>query len=263
MVEEIVENNENNGEVMTTESDKKDFASDPEIKEVGDTRKAKQKALAFLRRGKKAHIPNQHLRINQEQFAKVLDPTYIEENSKEYKRVFGKDYNATNSKEFASYIYENADKLLDLSYIVIDGGNGEARRRAGNALLFRLILCDEWGMYQECTNLEHVFQTINIIGDNPHRNDLADQLKKYGVLFISEFYPKLMSAHFETGSFFDEVLVARKYSDKTTIISFSEPLSTNAKIKNRDNGVTLADLSWQLKPSKEVLRIKVGAYESK
>ena len=248
---------------MKTESeDKKDFASDPEVKEVSDVRKAKQKALAFLRRATKARIPKEHMRVNQEQFAKILDPTYIKENQKEYKALFGEDYTAKNPKEFAAYIFANADKVLDLNYVLVDGGNAEARRRAGHAILFRFILCDKWGMYYECSELAHIFQTIHIDGELPHRNVLVSQLKKYGIVFMSEFYPKLMSTHFETGSFFDEFLVARRYAKKLTIMSFAENITDDTKIKNKDYGVTLADLSYQLKPGKQVLRIKVVPYES-
>lgn len=240
-----------------------DITSDSEFTEVADTRKAKQKALAFLRRAKKADIPSKHIRVNSSQFAELLDLTYIKGNEKSYQEIFGKDYSAKNEQEFADYIYDNADKLLDLNYIIIDGGNSEARRRAGHALLFRLILCDKWGMYKECSGLSHVFQTIITDEDEVPRNVLVNQLKQYGVLFVSEFYPKLMSIHFETGSFFDEFLVARRYSGKPTILSFSEPMTKENKLKNIEYGVTYADLSRQLEPSKHILRIKVVPYESK
>jgi len=249
---------------MTTELENNGFSSDPEIKEMSDKRKAKQKALAFLRRAKKAQIPSQHMRVNEVQFSELLDLSYIKENESEYKYVFGDSFVAGNCKDFSHYVYENAEKLLDLNYIVIDGGNADARRRAGHALLFRLILCDKFAEYHECSELSHVFQSIRSDGDRPHRNDMVSHLKKLGVLFVSEFYPKLMSVHFEVGSFFDEFLVSRRYSGRPTIISFSEPMTDEAKLKNKDYGVTLADLSWQLKPGKKVLRIKVVPYhESK
>ena len=246
---------------MKKESEKKDFASDTEIIEASNVRKAKQKALAFLRRGQKANIPKKYFRINASQFSNLLDLTYIKDNKKQYKDLFGKDYSAKNTKEFASYIYDNADKLLGFSYILIDGGNAEARRRAGNALLFRLILCDKWGMYRECTDLSHVFQSFNMDLDGLYRNDLVSQLKKYGVLFVSEFYAKLMSIHYETGSFFDELFTSRSNSGKTTIVSFSEPIQEKNTIKTIEHGVTFADLSRQIEPSNDVLRIKVVPHE--
>jgi len=240
-----------------------DIASDLEFIEAENVRKARQKALAFLRRGQKANIPKQHLRVNHSQFAELLDLAYIKENKKAYREVFGEDYSAENEREFADYLYNNPDKLLNLNYIVIDGGNAEARRRAGHALLFRMILCDEWGMYRECSELSHHFQSINTDDGDVHRNVLVNQLKKYGVLFVSEFYPKLMSIHFETGSFFDEFFVARRYSEKVTILSFSVPMTPANKLKNTEYGVTYADLSRQMEPSKNILRIKVVPYESK
>jgi len=72
-----------------------------------------------------------------------------------------------------------------------------------------------------------------------------------------------MSIHFETGSFFDEFFVARRYSEKVTILSFSVPMTPANKLKNTEYGVTYADLSRQMEPSKNILRIKVVPYESK
>ena len=242
---------------------KKDFASDPEIKDMIDARDAKRKALAFLRRGRTAHIPSEHMRVNKDQFSELLDADYIERNSKAYKDIFGEDYSAKDPKSFSEYLYDNADKLLNTNYIVIDGGNAEARRRAGCALLFRLILCDKWGIYKECSKLAHVFQTVHVDGSDPHRNDLANELSKYGIVFMAEFYTQLMNVHFDTGTFFDEVFVARRYANKPTIISFVEPIEKGNEIKHKDFGVTFADFSHQIKPSKKVLRIKVVPYGTK
>jgi hypothetical protein len=202
------------------------------------------------------------LRVNASDFAKLLDIDYIKENAKEYKKLLGDDFSASNSAQMASYLYDNADKLLDLDYIIIDGGNAEARRRAGYALLFRFILCDKWGIYKECSEIHHAFQSINTDDGDLHRNTVARRLKKYDVLFLAEFYKKLMSVHFETGSFFDEVFVARRSSLKVTILSFSENITEDNKIMNKDYGVTFADLSRRLKPGKRTLRIKVVPYES-
>jgi hypothetical protein len=243
--------------------DTKEFSEDPEVRKVSDVRKSKQKALAFLRRAKRANIPEENMRVNAEQFSELLDEKYIKENEKEYKELFGDSFDAKTPIDFAHYIYDNAEKLLNLNYIVIDGGNADARRRAGCALLFRFILCDKWALYKECSKLSHVFQTIHTNGTDPHRNDLANQLVKEGVIFIAEFYPNLMNIHFDTGTFFDEVFVSRRYSKKITIISFAEPIVDSNKIKNKDYGVTFADLSWQFRPGKKVLRIKVAPYESK
>ena len=239
------------------------FSSDPDIQKQADNRKIVQKAIAFYKRGKKANIPTKHLRINSDEFSKMLDVTYIKENAEEYKELFGEDYKASNQVEFASYIYKNADKLLDMDYIVIDGGNAEARRRTGFALLFRLILCDKWATYKECTELAHIFGSIEKGPDAIHRNAVARQLKAYDIVFFAEFYKKLMSVHFNEGSFFDEVLIARKSAKMPSIISFAENIMDENKIKNKDYGVTFADLSWQLKPGKNNLRIKVVPYESK
>jgi len=249
---------------MNEESEKKvDFSSDNEIKQMIDMRDAKRKALAYLRRGRAAQIPPEHMRVNREQFAELLDPDYIKQNSKGYKDVFGADYSANDPKSFSEYLYDNADKLLDTNYILIDGGNADARRRAGCALLFRLIVCDKWGLYKECSKLSHIFQTVNIQGTDPHRNDLSNELIKYGVVFIGEFYTQLMNVHFDTGTFFDEVFVARRYAHRPTIISYAEPIIEDNKIKHKDFGVTFADFSTQIKPSKKVLRIKVVPYGTK
>lgn len=230
--------------------------------DLRETRKVRQKALAFLRRGRLALIPEEHLCINKENFSDLLDEQYILDNATEYKKIFGNNYKAKTTEDFAEYVYNNTDDILKKDIIIIDGGNALARRRAGFALLFRFIVSDKWGLYKECVALAHKFEMLDSSLDFT-RNDWVDVLKTQDVIFISEFEPSFFNEHFWVGTFFDEFLVTRSMDHKSTIISFSYPLSKETILKNTKCGRCIADFSARINPSRQAFRVRVKPYEPK
>ena len=217
---------------------------DTEIfKKISYERKIRLRALVYLERAKTANIPEQFLRINKEEFTKLLSPPY-------HKDV----------KEFASLLYDNPKNLLNIPFIIIDGGNEEARKKAGFAVLFRLITCNKTGIYEQCKGLVNKLQTTDF-KMNMNRNDIVDELKLYDVLFISEFRYDLFRVQYDAGYLFDELIESRKDYLRPTIISFSEAISSKNKITERTCGQYLADLSIKENcdpnPSDGILRIRV------
>jgi len=156
----------------------------------------------------------------------------------------------------------NTDDILKQDVIIIDGGNALARRRAGFALLFRFIVSDKWGLYKECVALAHKFEMLDS-SLNFTRNDWVDVLKTQDVIFISEFEPSFFNEHFWVGTFFDEFLVTRSMDHKSTIISFSYPLSKETILKNTKCGRCIADFSARINPSRQAFRVRVKPYEPK
>jgi hypothetical protein len=223
------------------------------IEETIQQRRAKIQAVAFLNRGKSANIPEQHLRINEKTFLSLLD-----NNSHEDKNEFTHD------------LY-NTEIMLNTPLILIDGGNEEIRKRAGFALLFRIILFDKWGMYKDCRSLVHQLQNINsfvdISGEEVSRNSLASELKRYDCLFIGEFGRELFKPNWDTGTFFDEILSSRIDNVLPTIISFSDPINSFDKNKstqaamgklNIDCGRYLASFCIEEYSKDKVIRVRVG-----
>ena len=230
------------------------------IEDIKEKRKAYHRALAFLRRARLAQIPEEHIRINSKEFSKLLDAKYISDNKDAYKKLLG-EYDDKSLESFADAVYNNADKILENPYIIIDGGNASARRRAAYALMFRFIISDKWAHYSECVSLAHAFELIDLKSGYT-RNDWVEDLKKPDVLYIAEFDSKLFNEHFWVGSFFDDILFNRIVNNKMTLISFMKPISEENKIKDKDCGTSLADLSVRYTPSKKAFRIRVVTYES-
>ena len=202
--------------------------------------RAKELALAFIERGQDAGIPPKYLCLNESVFKSVLDESYHGE----------------NLDKLCSEVYKNPNWLLSRPIILIDGGDIESRKKAGFAILFRIISFDRRGLYNNCHDLTKKFQSFDSTLD-VSRNDLAEELKTYDVLFISEFSRSHFSPHCETGSFFDEVLGHRIDFNRTTIISSSEPISASNPILNKDCGEYMANLSIKEKFTDSILRIRV------
>ena len=217
-------------------------------------RRTQLQAYAILKRAEKAGIPEKYLRIQEDEFCKFLSPDY-------YK---GKDI----ANKLSAVIYRKANSLLKKSFVLIDGGELQDRKRAGFALLFRMIACDlERTSYEDCNKLTHHLYSSKTLGPDGRQN-FADYLKGLDALFISECHEGLFNPHFEAGSFFDEILGYREDYDKPTIISFSQPLVSADMVgagskSDMDYGQYLTRLSKSdIKPMKNVLRIKVrGEYE--
>ena len=175
-------------------------------------RRARQMALAIIKRGREAGIPEKYLRIKPDEFSKVIDPSF-----------HGGPVEGV--PPFIEKIYKQPDFLLNREFIAIDGGDDSSRFKAAYAILFRIIAYDKRGQFFGCESLMHKFQTINST-ESITRNDLAEELKSYDILMIGEFNKLGFSPHFETGSFFDEVLSDRIATARPTIITFASPISS-------------------------------------
>ena len=232
----------------------KDFSQREDIQTIIKLRRARQMAVAILKRGRDAGIPEKYLRINQKTFSEVLDPDFH-------------GGSVRGVPAFAKDVYSNPDFLLKRDFITIDGGDldASARNIAGFAILFRMIAYDKRGKYCSCESVKHKFQTINSTEDIT-RNDLAEELKAYDILMLSEFNKSGFNPHFETGSFFDEVLGERSTRGYPTIITFAAPIVSKkmsqeemAKDGQMDSGCgrQLAMLNLTPQTTKNVLRVRV------
>jgi hypothetical protein len=189
-------------------TEKKEFTNENLLK----LRRARQMALAIIKRGREAGIPEKYLRLPPSSFVSVLDPDF------HHGPVRG-------VTDFTDKIYKQPDFLMNREFIAIDGGDDASRFKAAYAILFRIIAYDKRGQFFGCESLMHKFQTINST-ENITRNDLAEELKSYDILMIGEFNKMGFSPHFETGSFFDEVLSDRIAKARPTIITFTSPISS-------------------------------------
>ena len=228
---------------MSNTSDNKDFGDREDMQDIMKLRRARQLAVAILKRSRDAGIPEKYMRLNQQVFASVLDPDF-----------HGGKVRGINA--FATSVYKEPDFLLKRDFIAIDGGNFESRQVAGFAVLFRLIAYDKIGQCVNCDSLIHKFQTINSTSEIT-RNDLAEEVKSYDVLFINEFDKLRFSPHFETGSFFDEVLAERINMERPTIVTFVNPIIADAGDCDSGCGRHLARLGLIPQTTKSVLRIRV------
>lgn len=224
--------------------------------------RARQMARAIIDRSREAGIPEKYLRLKEELFREVLCDRFhkISKNEELPEENFPRSV-----EDFSNSVYNNPSFLLKRDFIVIDGGDFNARQRAGFAILFRMISYDKRGMYVDCTSLSHKLQSINSTYGIT-RNDLTDELKRYDLLFIGDFNKKIFSPHFETGSFFDEILAERVTRSKTTIVSFTAPIDDVKKSREemaRDGsldagcGFHFANLSFTNKSTNSILRVRV------
>lgn len=235
-----------------------DTLSKSTFEKIRRERRSRSLALAFLKRAKAAGIPDKYLRIRKDRFKGLLSVSYH------------KDVDV-----IANFVYDNTAKLVKTPYVLIDGGDQSARTMAGFAILFRMIVSDKIGLYRSCSDLYHKLSTWHIL-DDMHRNKLADMLKDYDVLFISEFHANLFKPKYDTGTFFDEILTERYNHNRPTIISFTQALSKESRIQNAANcGSTLASLTHKVystsftdeqggfksgnkkNPTSDVLRVRV------
>ena len=208
--------------------------------------RVRQMALATIRRGRDAMIPEDRLRIKEEDFLALLSPDFHKDTHK-----------------FASDIYNIPEMLLKRKFITIDGGDEESRLMAGYAILFRMIAYDKTGMYCNCGEVIHQFQSIKST-EEVNRNDLAGELKNYNVLMIGEFNRTVFRPHWESPDFFDEVLSHRVNYSKPTIVTCAVPITDCSKEERAatgksvsDAGVYLSKLAITSDTTDNVLRIRV------
>ena len=217
--------------------------------EMAKKRRINNLILAFIKRGREAGIPNSEIRIGKDEFKSLLDKDYY-----------------LNTEDFASGIYSNSKTLMSKSFILIDGGDMYSRRKAGFALLFRMITFDYSGKHVSCSDICHKLQ---IASSNPsiNRNEIADELKDYDSLLLTEFYPSLFQKGFEVQTFWDEILESRDIAGKPTIITFVNPIS-------KDEIFMLSDISLYgqymcmlsqtgSNPLSNVLRVRIGSKKNR
>jgi hypothetical protein len=173
-------------------------------------RRIRAQALAILRRAKDAGIPESEMRIGPAQLKSYLSPDF-HDGDKGVDKVIDQ-------------IYNKANDLFRNKFIIIDGGDMYSRRKAGFAILFRMIACDYNGKFYGCQSVTHKFQSISSTAEM-FRNDFADELKQYDVLFLEEFRKEQIKNGFEIQWFIDEVLSSRDLQSKPTIITFSNPVA--------------------------------------
>jgi len=220
-----------------------------DIYEIEKMRRARQLALATINRAKEAKIPSDCLRIKEEEFLGFLNPEFYG----------GKD----EMKKITNFIYNDPSFLLGRKFISIDGGDHVVRSKAGYALLFRMIAYDKSGVYYGCSELIHKFQSFDTT-NGLSRNDLAEQLKEYDVLFIGEFSRTIFKPYFESAEFIDEVLEHRINFNKPTIISCRAPIEKKTLEERAANGELVSDCGRYLasfaiahETTNEILRIRV------
>lgn len=221
--------------------------------EMAIRRKIRLQALAVLRRSRDAGIPESEMRIGKEQLRPLLDPNFHNGDTGK-----GKEINSLLDK-----IYNQANELFKLHFIVIDGGDIFTRRKAGFALLFRMIACDRNGKFFTCQDVSHKLQTIQSTAEI-NRNDIADNLKAHDVLFLEEFRKEQLKVGFEIQWFMDEILSERSLKNKPTIFTFSNPVAghglseENALTSTAHFGQYMCILSQlDMKPVPKTLRIRV------
>lgn len=219
--------------------------------------KCRAKALAFLRRAKYAGIPKDMIgpHVSQEEFEKILSPEYHSHNKK------------GGIKAFANFIFSSPEEIMSIPFILIDGGDEDARQKAGYAMLFRMITWDKFGLYINCSEIAHKMHSIMAL-HGLGRNDVVEELRTYDALFMGECDPTSFRVGFDAGEFIDDIIRNREEQRKPTILSFSQSLSSSISPENTNKnwGKCLADLSIKeycnrkdhtLNPSGNILRIRV------
>lgn len=196
---------------------------------------------AIIKRAIHAGIPEKYIRIGPDRVRELLCDSYH-------------DVNKT-----VDQIFKNPDSLFKQSFIIIDGGTLFSRKELAFAILFRMIACDRFGKYYDASTLYAECQSIRFEKD-ANRNDVINGLKNEDILFLNELSHKKFSGHFESGSFFDQLLEYRDDHMKPTIITFTYPLERKGvnvgnAIKDDRCGVYLSMLSHaDLQKNKNILR---------
>jgi hypothetical protein len=174
-------------------------------KKIAKQRRTFAQARAIIQRGRSAGIPKEFLRIPQNEFEELLDPKFH------------------STKKFAETVYKRPQVLFEKPFIIIDGGTPASRKKAGFAVLFRMIACDKHGLTEDCGRMSSKFETF--VSDGEGRNEMASRMEKEQILYVQEFHPRRFSIHLaHSGNFFDQILGHREDYSKPTIVSFCAPL---------------------------------------
>lgn len=173
-------------------------------------------ALAVLQRARNAGIPEEYLRINKKTFRSYLDEQFYLSKGQTADKV-------------AQVVYDTPEYLFKRKFILIDGGDkgGLIIKKAGFAILFRMIVCDSSGEYSDGRGLINKLRT-GWVSDQGSRIDIADRMKGQEILYIDGLSYKHFragdKAYYEAGVFMDEILEYRMLNGLTTILSFDNTI---------------------------------------
>ena len=173
-------------------------------------------ALAILQRARASGIPGEYLRIDKKTFRSYLDEQFFKSRGQSADKV-------------ADVIYDTPEYLFKRKFILIDGGDkgGMIIKKAGFAILFRMIACDSSGIYRDGLELINKLKT-GWVTDQGSRIDIADKLKNEELLYIDGLSYKHFragdKAYYEAGVFMDEILGHRLVNGLTTILSFDSTI---------------------------------------
>jgi hypothetical protein len=186
-----------------------------EMKALAHMRRVRNQAYAILQRAESAGIPEKYMRINGDSFKDLLCNSY----------------HSGSVDSTTDFIFKEADEFCKIPVVLIDGGDIESRKKAGFALLFRVLACDKSGVYKDCADLVHKFDSKSF---DFNKSEYIQGLKDCEVLFISEFRTSLFGTYSQSGDYIDEVLGYRSDHGKITIISYSKSINGNNLIEDVD-----------------------------
>jgi hypothetical protein len=216
------------------------------MKETSHKRRIRQQAVAILRRGKQAGIPERFLRTTKDTFKGMLCDKY------------------NDVDKIADIVFDNSNKLTKIPNIVIDGGNSMVRHQIGCTILFRIIACDKIGTYTRCDRLSHKLEDMRSDG-TMSRNEYVEELQRYDALFIGEVKRASFNEHLSAGSFMDELLGYRFDNMLPTVFSFTKALCDSNEISPYAAGELISAISVKefasndsvTNPTTNYLRVRV------
>lgn len=225
------------------------FEERPEVKAHYNNQKCLRLLRIFMARASSAGIPEAYQRINKETFRDYLFPEY---------------HTKAGVGQIADLIYDTPEQVCKIPFILIDGGDSMTRKKAGYAILFRLILFNKIARAIFCKDLVSKLETFEASTDDMLvRVDLAEEMKGFDVLFVEEFYPAIFHMKKDGGSLMDSLIDERLRNTRPTVVSFANAISP---VNDDRCGRYLADLlnreyadskDHSKNPSGDVLRIRV------
>ena len=187
------------------------FEDRPEVKQHYSNQKCLRLLRIFMKRAADAGIPEIYQRINKETFRNFLFPAY---------------HTGDAVDKITDLIYDTPDKLCKIPFIMIDGGDSLARKKAGYAILFRLILFNKIAHAIFGKDLVSRLETFNASNDATLvRVDLVEEMAGFDILFVEEFYHTIFNENRDGGIYMDSLIDTRLRNTRTTVISFSDAIS--------------------------------------
>ena len=225
------------------------FEDRPEVKQHYNGQKCLRMARIFMDRASEAGIPDAYQRINKETFRSYLFSDY---------------HKGDSADRITDLIYDTPEALFKIPFILIDGGDPIGRKKAGYAILFRLILFDKIARSIFCKDLASRLETYTSDRDDTLvRIDLVADLALYDAVFVEEFYPSIFNINRDGGGLMDSLIDERVRRTRPTIISFAGAISP---ITEAGCGRYMADLlnkeypnsqDHSINPSADILRVRI------